>query len=243
MSGTDPIRTGPIHTVLVDAGGVLFNNVNEETSFLRDVAVHHGAPPDPFAARVAGAQGEYESDDRHVHEVLADALRATGAPDTGRFDGAWVDRRYVASVRTHDIVFEHLRRLRGRPRRPALVLANNEARHWDSLKDDRFAHLRLFDATCSSWVVNAVKPAAGYFARVLAACGARAAECLLVDDRAAVVQQAALLGMRTVLLTDPRELPGALDEALHRAEHRDPTPPVPPTSRPPGPTRGSKIPS
>jgi putative hydrolase of the HAD superfamily len=59
-----------IQTLFIDAGGVLFNNINEETEFLARVADHHAVDRADLAWRAMAAARVYESGRKHVHEVF-----------------------------------------------------------------------------------------------------------------------------------------------------------------------------
>lgn len=202
-----------IDVVFVDAGGVLFNNVTEETTFIARVAREYGAEPALLRAAVDDRDLEYEVDDRHVHAVLVDCLIAAGAPHA-RLDPDWIDAQYLASVRANDVVFAFLRALREVSSRPRLALANNEAAHFDEIKDRRFGHFGLFDEICSSWRLRAVKPSEVFFARMLEVCHCTGQHAVLVDDNPHVVQAAAALGVVTVLVEDPDDLPARLGDVL-----------------------------
>ncbi|MGC4761776.1 HAD family hydrolase [Micromonospora sp. DT46] len=199
-----------IKAVLLDAGGVLFNNVTEESAFFPLLARRHGASEARMREYVDRHDAEYETDTRHVHDVLADALVAAGALPDVPIDRAWIDRLYLSSAIRYEDAFAEVERLRRVAPAVTVALANNEAAHWDHLKDGRHGHLRLFDVVASSWRVGAVKPTAEYFDRVLTACGCVASEALFLDDNPTVVQAAQRLGIRATWLSGPCALGPAL---------------------------------
>ncbi|MFC5286630.1 HAD family hydrolase [Actinokineospora guangxiensis] len=198
-----------IRVVLLDAGGILFSNVTEESDFLVELAERHGADLDRLAARLDARDGEYEVDRRHVHDVLIDCIAEAGG-SRERWDADWVDARYRANVRAHPVAFAALGRFRDRHPGVLLALANNEAAHWDRLKDRDHHHLDRFDVIGSSWALAAVKPGEDYFDRLLAACGRKAEEALFIDDNADNVTAATRYGIHSVLATDPEIAAGAL---------------------------------
>lgn len=208
-----------IRALLVDAGGVLFNNINEETSFLPDIARRYGVDESRLLGAVLSSAHAYESGACHAHDVLRGLLEEAGSPfadaaDGEWFDGQWVDRLYAAHVRCyHSNVVELAEVARARPEL-ALVLANNEAEHWDHLKNRRHDHYRLFDHLCSSWRVGQVKPSAEYFAETLVRCGVDPHEALMIDDRTTVIAVARDLGMRTLHVSSPEVLRSHLREAV-----------------------------
>ncbi|MBH0780873.1 HAD family hydrolase [Nocardia bovistercoris] len=195
-----------IDSLLVDAGGVLFNNILEETCFVGELARRHAADPDRLMSNLRDRAHRYESGERHVHDVLRDTLAAVDAAGADDFDGEGADRLYRACVRPyHENIAALEEVVRAHPRL-TVVLANNEAEHWDDLKDADFGHYRHFDRLCSSWRMGRVKPSADYFAALLEHSGTRPERALMVDDRAAVIAAAEAMGMRTLHVRTPEVL-------------------------------------
>ncbi|WP_445397668.1 HAD family hydrolase [Streptomyces sp. LE64] len=195
-----------IRVLLVDAGGILFNNINEETSFLPDIARRYAVDESRLLAAVLSSAHAYESGACDAHDVLRGLLEEAGSPVVESYDDEWVDRLYASHVRCYGSNVVALNEVsRDRPEL-TLVLANNEAEQWDHLKDRHHGHYELFDHLCSSWRVGQVKPSAEYFAEALGRCGADPHEALMVDDRATVVAAARNLGMPTLHITSPEEL-------------------------------------
>lgn len=195
-----------IKTLLIDAGGVLFNNILEETYFVGELARQYAADPDRLLANLKSSAHRYESGAGHVHTVLRDTLIAAGAVRAHEFDADWADRLYLSSLRCYDDNVAALAEVGWAYPGLTLVLANNEAEHWDELKNTGFGHYQHFDRLCSSWRMGQVKPSAAYFATVLDHCGAQARESLMIDDRAAVIEVARALGMRTLHIRTPEVL-------------------------------------
>ncbi|MFC0844370.1 HAD-IA family hydrolase [Streptomyces noboritoensis] len=203
-----------IRALLVDAGGVLFNNINEETSFIRDIARRYAVDESRLLGAVLSSAHTYESGACHAHDVLRGLLEEAGSPFADIFDAEWVDRLYAANLRYYSAnVVELAEVARARPEL-TLVLANNEAEHWDHLKNQRHDHYRLFDHLCSSWRVGQVKPSAEYFAATLDRCGVEPREALMVDDRTTVIAAARDLGMRTLHVSSPEVLRTRLRETV-----------------------------
>ncbi|MFD3759338.1 HAD family hydrolase [Streptomyces sp. NPDC058622] len=204
-----------IRTLFVDAGGVLYNNINEETDFLVRVADRYGVDRTELARRVEEAAPSYEDGGTHVHRVFERIVAAgRGRPCGGPADRSWLDRAYTDSVHAYEDSFSALRALRRERPGLAVVLTNNEAEHWDRLKDAAFGHFALFDSVCSSWRVRRVKPSGSFFAEALRRCRATAAETLLVDDRVTVLRAGAALGMRTLHVSTPEVLARRLRQAV-----------------------------
>ncbi|MFD0352336.1 HAD family hydrolase [Streptomyces sp. NPDC127110] len=204
-----------IRTLFVDAGGVLYNNVNEETDFLDRVAGRYGVDRGELARRVEASAPRYESGASHVHRVIARLVAGGSGPAAGTpAEGRWMDRAYLDSVRPHPDSFRVLRELRERHPEVRLVLTNNEAEHWDRLKDEAYGHFALFDTLCSSWRTGRVKPAPSFFTEALQACRATAAETLLVDDRTTVLRVGTGLGMHTLHVSVPEVFADRLGAAV-----------------------------
>ncbi|WP_055523247.1 HAD family hydrolase [Streptomyces graminilatus] len=208
-----------IRTLFVDAGGVLFNNINEETEFLARVAEHHGVDRAELTWRAMEAARVYESGRQHVHQVFRRILGGRSWTGRGILDPRWLDRTYMDCVRAYDDNARVLRELREERPDLTMVLTNNEAEHWDRLKDEEYGHLDMFDVLCSSWRVHRVKPAPAFFAAALSLCRASAGETLLVDDRLPVLRAGASLGMRVLHVSTPDVLADRLGALVHgRAE-------------------------
>ncbi len=195
-----------ITTLLVDAGGVLFNNIIEETRFVGDLARRYAADPDRLLAQLKGSAYQYESGDDHVHAVLRDTLTSAGAARAHEFDADWADRLYLANVHCYDDNVAALAEVVRSHPGLTVVLANNEAKHWDELKNSRFGHYKHFHRLCSSWRMGQVKPSAEYFATVLDHCETHAQESLMIDDRAEVIDIARELGMSVLHIRTPEVL-------------------------------------
>lgn len=199
-----------IRALFVDAGGVLFNNITEETGFVPEVARRYAVDEHRLLRGVESSAHLYESGRCHVHEVFRRLLSEAGTPRAAEFDGGWLDRVYEDSVRHYERNFDELVEVARRHPKLSLVLTNNEAEHWDLLKNNRFTHFRLFTQLCSSWRVGQVKPSEHYFTEVLRRCRVAAHQALLVDDRPAVIAVGRQLGMPTLHVTRPAVLAESL---------------------------------
>ncbi|WP_139981694.1 HAD family hydrolase [Nocardioides litoris] len=95
-------------------------------------------------------------------------------------------------------------------------LGTNQERHRGTYMATELGFDELFDVSCYSWQLGAVKPEAAYFERALERIGAPAPEVLFVDDRLDNVESARSVGLAGVHWTFTEGRP-ALEERL--AEH------------------------
>jgi putative hydrolase of the HAD superfamily len=156
------MHAGSDRILLVDAGGVLFNNVIEDSSFLAKVAGAFNVDTNVLRRLYEAEDERFETNRVGVDDVLRTCLTALGVATLNARDFRAIDRLYLESVQPNVSLFAFLRDVRVMGL--TLVLANNEAKRWEQLKHQAFRHLDLFDVVASSWRVGAVKPAAGYFA-------------------------------------------------------------------------------
>ncbi|MEZ5317160.1 MAG: HAD-IA family hydrolase [Vicinamibacterales bacterium] len=136
------------------------------------------------------------------------ALR-TWCPDAtdAELAHAWSD-----IFRPNPAVVDQLPDLRRRSSR--LVLASNtNALHVAELRRTLGAVLGLFDAHVLSFEVGEAKPSPRFFDACLAAAGARASDCVFVDDTPAYVAAAGARGIAGVVYAPGVVLPEALGEA------------------------------
>jgi putative hydrolase of the HAD superfamily len=185
-----------IKAVLVDAGGVLFNNVTEDSSFFERVGARYGVGGETIRAAYAAAEPVFERGGATAVDTIEAILSERGI-DAGDGFRANVEGLYVSCVEPNRAVFDWLRRRPG-AETLGVYLANNEARDWDYAKQRAFGHFDLFDETFSSWKVGRVKPTRAYFGAVLHARGLAPSDALLVDDDAGCVAAAIGLGLRAV---------------------------------------------
>ena len=198
--------------LLVDAGGVLFNNVIEDSTFIGDLAAYFDVSRHEMLTAYAAADRAFETNARDVHEVIGEAVRALAGRAPGPGDFAQIDGLYAAAVVANAPLFDVLRSARRRGL--TLVLANNEAERWDRIKQGRFGHLDLFDHCASSWKIGACKPTAEYFDRLEDLLRRPRAAWHLLDDNPAVVAQARAFGVPATVLTfapagEPSQMRGA----------------------------------
>lgn len=87
------------------------------------------------------------------------------------------------------------------------VLSNTNAAHWNYCSSGRFGAIpRLFEKTCLSYEVKAMKPHAAIFDAAIDMAGVPASQVFFVDDLKANVAGALAAGMDAVLFTDVRTL-------------------------------------
>jgi putative hydrolase of the HAD superfamily len=185
-------RNEPV--LLIDAGGVLFNNVIEDSAFIEDVARTLGVSASQLLVAYAAEDHLFETNRVDVHDVLAGCLQQLGCRALGASDFARIDRLYAMSIVPNVHMFAALKNVRGRGH--TLVLANNEAERWDAIKHEMFGYFDLFDHHASSWKVRACKPTATYFERLDGLLHPHPrSQWHLLDDNVNVVAQARALNV------------------------------------------------
>lgn len=186
----------PRPVVLLDAGGVLFDNVTEDSTFVEAVGNRFGVNPDALRQRYLAEEARFETGACAGTEALAVALESLGI---GRSTISYRQLRmlYRSHVRPNVKLFDFLRMRRQGAAGSAyhLTLANNEAWDWEDEKDRAFGHLRLYDSLSCSWLLGHAKPDPEYFLATLSQTGAEPSEALLIDDNDSCLDSARTLGL------------------------------------------------
>jgi putative hydrolase of the HAD superfamily len=193
---------------MLDAGGVLFNNITEDSPFFDLLARRCGVDPaglrEAYARREDGVEtGCTTGSDA----VLAALTELSGSANDLSPD--WVRRWYGECVRPEQRLLNYLaeRRAAGAGAGGVrLTLADNEAYDWEMVKHGITRHLTLVDSLSSSWLLGLAKPGTAYFTAVLDRHQVDATEALLVDDNPVCLDAAHGLGIATHHYRDPEEL-------------------------------------
>ena len=154
----------PDCVLLMDAGGVLFNNVIEDSAFMPTIAAAFGVDAGQLRQLYKEGDNRFEKNEIDVGDFLKSCLMTLGVDELNDEALETIDRIYVKSVTPNEELFLVLRRLRSIGRKLALV--NNEGERWEKLKHRCFGHLDLFDVIASSWKLRACKPEREYFRRL-----------------------------------------------------------------------------
>lgn len=165
--------------ILIDAGGILFNNVLEDTRYLHDVSAACGINVASLRTQINQRDWIYETDSKSSLDVIRQIALDYGK--TYLLTPTEHCQLYLRHVRKFSWGFERVRVLKSNPK-VRLVLANNEARDWDEVKNDSFGHFSLFAALGSSWAIGAVKPHADWLNRLEKKLGKPRTAFLLIDD-------------------------------------------------------------
>lgn len=150
--------------LLIDAGGVLFDNVIENSTFIADAARLLGVGSAELLAEYTSHETEFESNRAGVYQLLANWVQRIRGHDLDMAVRARIDELYLAATVPNTAMFSALRAVRDVGK--TLVLANNEAEHWDRIKDRIFGHFDLFDFHGSSWRLGVPKPSPEYFTQL-----------------------------------------------------------------------------
>lgn len=106
-----------------------------------------------------------------------------------------VERAYLDGCLTVDPEFAPVARRLGE--RFSLGLLSNDVREWSAYLRARHA-MDFLDAVTISGDVGCRKPSPGIYERFLTDAGARAKECVFIDDRCKNLAAAAALGLKTI---------------------------------------------
>jgi len=178
--------------ILIDAGGILFNNVLEETQYLHEVSAACGVEIVTLRNELKQRDWIYETGSKSSLDVIREIALDNGAnyllTPTEHL------QLYLAHVSKYSWGFKRICALRANPK-IRLILANNEARDWDAAKNDVFAHFALFSVLCSSWAMGAVKPHADWLDRLENELGRPRTALLLIDDSEENVRMAKKAGV------------------------------------------------
>jgi putative hydrolase of the HAD superfamily len=190
-----------IRYVWFDAAGVLFHVVAQRLG--QEISRDFGIPVMGVVAAWRKVQNEHETGDgsRFWHDLAAE-LGIDCSPEA-------LEKRYRSSVLPVSGMLELLASLQGRY---SLVLANNEARLTDSIRNELVGHFRYFDHVCSSWKIGVRKPSKEYFLKVLDIIGASPQECVFVDDMQKNLDMASSVGIHTILFRDAGQLKKDLEK-------------------------------
>jgi putative hydrolase of the HAD superfamily len=182
--------------ILLDAGGVLFENVIEHSPFLTVLARRFGVDEGALRERYEEQDEEFESGRRTGAAAVTFALESLGVSRSA------ISRSTLLSIYgrhvqpNHELLeFLRLRRESASDRRYHLTLANNEARDWDAEKHRRFGHLTLCDSLSCSWLLGVAKPDPRFFLVGLARLRAKPSESTLIDDNRDCLTAAEALGL------------------------------------------------
>lgn len=195
--------------IMLDAGGVLYKNMREDTLFFTHVAEEFNVSSAALAELYKNCEWSFETDLVDVRDVLWNALVRLGVSAELLPNWDYFDKLYLRYVLPYTDTFNLIQNLRS-INHIKIALANNEAFQWDAIKNRKYAHFELFDYVTSSWVVHAKKPSIDFFMRALALCKTSPSDVLFIDDNQDVINAAQILGFNTVLFLTPLQLQAEL---------------------------------
>lgn len=192
--------------VMLDAGGVLFNNITEDSPFFDLLAHRCGVHPDRLRQAYVAREDAVETGYTTGSDTVLAALVELGG-NAGTLSPEHVRQLYGECVRPNRQLLTCLAERRAlRAGGMRLTLADNEAYDWEMVKHRMTRHLTLVDSLSSSWLLGLSKPDTAYFTAVLDRHQVGAAETLLVDDNPACLDAARGLGIATHHYRGPEEL-------------------------------------
>jgi HAD superfamily hydrolase (TIGR01509 family) len=183
-------------TLLCDVGGVLIRNPWVDTS--RALGERYGVPRGELFDILTRLSRELDAGKttlRGYNRELGDALGQDIPYD-------YFVKTVDSALKRVPAVWEAVRKVKNRGEVRVVALSNMSKEVWASLQE-KFEIGSLFHSAVLSFEVGALKPDPGIYSLALEASGARASDCVFVDDTAENIQAARALGLRTFLARKP----------------------------------------
>ena len=209
-----------IQAVVSDFGGVLTAPLLQGFARIQDDL---DVPPRAFGAALASA-ARADGGRNPLHELEVGAITEARFLETlGRELTAALGRpvalhgfaeRYLGALEPNEALIAHLRTLRERGLR--LALLTNNVREWEPLWRAKLPVDELFETVVDSAFVGLRKPDPAIYAIVLERLGLPADACAFVDDVAVNVEAARALGFATVHFRDTAQAIAELDALVPR---------------------------
>jgi HAD superfamily hydrolase (TIGR01509 family) len=87
-----------------------------------------------------------------------------------------------------------------------LVLANNDGKGFEDVRNEQIDHFKYFDYRCSSWTTGHLKPNANFYQNILDITKLQPWECVFIDDWQENLDEAKRFGIQTILFKDAEQL-------------------------------------
>ena len=207
----------PVRAVVSDFGGVLTTPLFNAFAHVQE---EHGIALESLGLamwRATQERGENplfplergELTEAEFLRVLGDALRAEVGRDVPLHDFA---ERYFAQLQPNEAMIEHLRLLKERGVR--LAMLTNNVREWEARWRSMLPVDELFELVVDSAFVGLRKPDPAIYRLTLERLGLPAGACAFLDDLEVNCDAAAALGMRAVRFESTEQAIRDLDAAL-----------------------------
>ncbi len=182
---------GKITTIFWDIGGVLLTNGWDHAS-RRKASEVFGLEWEEFEASHQAHENAFDRGMMTLDQYLDRVIFCKSRPFSREQISEFIFAQSLPHPETIAIVDEL-----AREHRYFLAALNNEPLELNLRRIERFALRRYFSAFFSSCFLGLAKPDPAIFRRALQITQRRSEECLFIDDRAANVESAATLGIRT----------------------------------------------
>jgi putative hydrolase of the HAD superfamily len=206
-----------IRAVISDFGGVLTNPLSEAFAAMQRSSNISLEALGNAMARLAEEDGfhplfELETGRLSEHDVLA-RLGAALSEDLGRpVELHGFGEAYFAELKPNEPMLDHMRELRGRGYRMALL--TNNVREWQPLWRPVLPIDEIFEVLVDSGFVGMRKPDAEIYELTLERLGLPAGACLFLDDTEVNCDAARALGMAAVHFRDTEQALAEMSAAL-----------------------------
>jgi len=209
--------SGPITTLISDFGGVLTSPLLRSFAAFQDEA---GVPLEALGRAmqvIAEREGENPLFVLERGEMSEPAFLGTIGAELELRLGRPVEmhtfaERYFASLTANDVLIEHLRGLRDRGLR--LAMLTNNVREWEPRWRAMLPVDELFELVVDSAFVGLRKPDPEIYRLTCSRLGVEPGECLFLDDLEPNVAAARELGMAAVQFVDNEQAIPEMDALL-----------------------------
>lgn len=187
-----------IRSIWFDGGGVIIQPYRMQET-MKHIAERYRIPPARILSAWEPLWRKTCEGSMTMEEFWHELFQTLGVP--GDVEDAIEIYRYT--IETIPGMLELLAKLKGKY---TLVLANNDGKGFEDVRNDQIDHFKYFDYRCSSWTTGKLKPHPAFYQHILDTIGMHPWECLFIDDVQENLDEARKFGIHTILFQDPEQL-------------------------------------